>query len=98
MRRSYSLRQAAFLRRFADRFPLAKEVKHHHRMREQRNHRAEDADRDVLCEHAVARRGQAEIDGRDNTGDRRDDRREECRRQPQRPSCATRLTRASSSN
>src|SRR5262249_27155625 len=56
---------AVFLHRVLDGLSLADEIEHHHRMRQERDHRGEDAERDVT-RHVVP--AQPEHDGRYEAG------------------------------
>src|SRR5262249_13591066 len=56
------------------RFALADQIEHHHRVREERDHRREDAVRDVTRDVGAA---QAEERGREETGDADEDRGEQ---------------------
>ena len=66
--------QAAFGHRVLDGFPLADEIEHHHRVREQHEHRREKAERDVAAD---VRAAQSEHGGADEADEADTDRGEE---------------------
>ena len=61
--------------RVLDRLPLADEIEHHHRVREQRDEGREDAERDVTVDVGAA---QAEDRGRHESGEAEEDAGYEC--------------------